>query len=103
MSIHSSLGKGSSLERHRSVIKRHERLKALQEKGRWDESQGVLGLPKVKMLKIKAKKEKTAKAEGAEGAAPAAGKPAAGAPPPAAAGVKAPAKAAGKPETEKKK
>ena len=64
MSIHTSLGKGSAGQKHRSVIKRYEKLQALQEKGQWDESQSVLGLPKVKMIKIKAKKEK-AKAEGA--------------------------------------
>ncbi len=108
MSIHSSLGKGSTLQRHRSVIKRYERLKVLEDKGRWDESKSVLGLPKVKMMKIKAKKEKAAKVEGEvkPGAAPGAGAPAAGAAPAAgkaAAGKAAPAKTAGKSEGDKKK
>jgi small basic protein (TIGR04137 family) len=76
MSIHSSFGKGTATQRHRSVVKRYEKIKILKDKGKWDEEQGVLGLPKVKMIKIRAKKEKIVKAEsaeGAEGAAPAEG------------------------------
>lgn len=65
MSIHSSFGKGTGMQRHRSVIKRYEKLETLQEKGIWDETRSVLGLPKVKMFKIKARKEK-AKAEAEE-------------------------------------
>lgn len=103
MSLHTSLGKGSSMQRHRSVIKRHEKLQLLKEKGTWDEARGILGLPKVKVIKIKAKKEKTAKAADAAAPAGAAGKAAA---PAAAAGAK-PAAAAGKtpakPAAEKKK
>lgn len=95
MSIHGSFGKSSSLQRHRSVIKRHERLKTLKEKGCWAENKGILGLPKLKILKIKARKEK-AKAEGAAEKGTAA--PGAGAAPQAS-GAGRPA---GKPEAEKK-
>lgn len=98
MSIHGSLGKASSLERHRSVIKRHERLKTLEEKGGWAVGKGVLGLPKVKLLKIKAKKEK-AKAEGTT-EKPA--EPGATGAAPAAAAAQAALKPAAKPEAEKK-
>ena len=72
MSIHSSLraiGKG---KKHRSVLKRYERLKELKEKNLWSEEKSVLGIPKVKQQKLKVKKEKAAPAAGA-GAAPAAG------------------------------
>ncbi len=80
MSIHSSLrpiGKG---KKHRSVLKRHERLKTLKDKGLWSQEMSVLGLPKVKMQKLKIKKEKAAPdAAGAPVAT--AGKPAAEATP----------------------
>ena len=59
MSIHSSLRGGQSTK-HRSVLKRYERLKVLKEKNSWDETKPVLGLPKVKMQRIKVKKEKAA-------------------------------------------
>ncbi len=74
MSIHSSLRSGGKGKKHRSVLKRYERLRALKTKGLWDEEKSVLGIPKVKMQKIKIKKEKATPAEG--GAAPVAGKPA---------------------------
>ena len=71
MSIHSSLRERSS-NKHRSVLKRYERLKALKEKNLWGEDRSVLGIPKVKMQKLRVKKEKaatTAVAAGAENAA----------------------------------
>lgn len=82
------------MKRHRSVLSRLERIKILQERGVLDISSGsVLGLPKVKNIKIKIKKEKAAKAEeaaaGTSGAEAAAGQgaapvtPKAGAAPPA--------------------
>ena len=74
MSIHSSLRTGGKGKKHRSVLKRYERLRALKQKGLWDEEKSVLGIPKVKMQKLKVKKEKVASAEGT---APVAGKPAA--------------------------
>lgn len=95
MSIHRSLKSGDTMKRHRSVLSRLERVRILQEKGTLDVGIGsILGLPKVKHLKIRIRKEKAAAAPGAEGAAapeagaaaaPAApGKPAAGAKPAAA-------------------
>ena len=86
MSIHSSLRRGGKGKKHRSVLKRYERLSVLKDKKLWDEEKSVLGLPKVKMLKIKVKKEKAA-AAGATPEAGAAGAPAAAAAP--AAGGKA--------------
>lgn len=77
MSIHSSLRSSAAGRKHRSVLKRYERLKVLKDKNTWDETQTVLGLPKVKMQKVKVRKEKPAEAAaGAAGAAPAAGAPA---------------------------
>lgn len=73
MSIHSSLRSGGKGKKHRSVLKRYERLRALKTKGLWDEEKSVLGIPKVKMQKLKVKKEKTASAEGTT---PVTGKPA---------------------------
>lgn len=68
MSIHSSLRSGGKGRKHRSVLKRYERLKVLKGKNLWDETKSVLGIPKVKMQKLKVKKEKAAApAEGAPG------------------------------------
>ena len=74
MSIHSSLRAGSKGKKHRSVLKRFERLKVLKDKNIWSEDKSVLGIPKVKMQKIKVKKEKSSAAKPAEAgkAAPAA-------------------------------
>ena len=80
MSIHSSLraiGKG---KKHRSVLKRYERLKVLKDKNLWSEEISALGLPKVKMQKLKVKKEKVV-AEGAAAPGTATEKPAAAAAP----------------------
>ncbi len=60
MSIHSSLRGASKGKKHRSVLKRHERLKILKDKNLWSEERSVLGIPKVKMQKIRVKKEKAA-------------------------------------------
>ena len=74
MSIHSSLRSGGKDKKHRSVLKRYERLKALKDKNLWDETKSALGIPKVKMQKLRVKKEKAAPAAG--DAAASAGKPA---------------------------
>ena len=72
MSIHPSLKVADTMKRHRSVLSRLERIKILSERGTLDpQGNSVLGLPKVKHLKIRIKKEKSATA--AEGATPAAG------------------------------
>ncbi|OIO38550.1 MAG: hypothetical protein AUJ71_02700 [Candidatus Omnitrophica bacterium CG1_02_49_16] len=81
MSIHSSLRIGDKDKKHRSVLKRYERLKALKDKHLWDEDQSVLGIPKVKTQRFRVKKEKSATPDAetagtAPGASPVAGKPA---------------------------
>ena len=75
MSIHSSLrSAGGAGGAHRNVFKRHERVKILQQQGRWKPGDSVYGIAKVKSIKIKVKKEAKAApaAAGAPGAAPAA-------------------------------
>ena len=69
MSQHPSLRISDKDKKQRSVLKRHERIKTLKEKEKWDEEDSVFGLPKVKITRFKIKKEKAAAAEGAEGAA----------------------------------
>ncbi len=92
MSQHPSLRIDSVGAKHRNVLTRLERIKKLQEENKWNERPSVLGLPKVKSMKIKVKKVKEAPAEaGAEGAAApgaTAAKPAAAAAKPAAAAAK---------------
>jgi small basic protein (TIGR04137 family) len=89
MSQHPSLRSSDKDKQQRSVLKRYERIKVLQDKEKWDEKKdSVFGLPKVKVTRFRIKKEKAAPAEGVEGAAPA---EAAGTVKPAAKeGVKAP-------------
>jgi small basic protein (TIGR04137 family) len=73
MSIDPSLKLRSALVRHRSVLSRGERLERLINEERWEAAQGVLGLPKVRNLKVKRVKAKAEKAAaGAEGAVTAA-------------------------------
>ncbi len=74
MSIHSSLRGGGKGKKHRSVLKRYERLKVLKDKKLWSEERSALGIPKVKMQKLKVKKEKAVATEAAAGTAPAAEK-----------------------------
>jgi len=76
MSIHPSLNTSKLDKKQGSVLKRAERLKSMQEKGKWHPGDPVFGLPKIKTIKLKIKKEKAEKAalltaEGAPGAAPA--------------------------------
>lgn len=98
MSQHPSLRSDSVGAKHRNVFKRLERVKKLQEMGKWSDRATVYNLPKVKSLKIKMKKVKEAKPGAAEGDA------AAGAVAPAAAAKPAAAKpAAGKASGDAKK
>lgn len=60
MSIHPSLKVSSAGRKHRSVLKRFERLSILKEKGLLKEEDSVFGMPKLKIIKIKVKKEKAA-------------------------------------------
>ncbi len=53
MSIDRSLRSASSLERHRNVLTRAERVMLLQNEDRWPEDQSPLGLPKVAHRKVK--------------------------------------------------
>jgi len=106
MSLDRSLKGKSTLERHRNVLRRSERIAVLEDAEKWTEDKGsVFGLVKVAHRKqVAAKKVKAETVEGATatpvaagGKAPAAGaaaaKPAAGGKAPAAAPT---AKAAGK-------
>ena len=63
MSIHPSLTISEKDKKARSVLKRAERIRQMQEKGKWKEGDSVYGLPKIKTLRIKIKKEKAEKAE----------------------------------------
>ena len=47
MSIDRSLKIKGALSRHRNVLSRGERIEKLIEEERWDESDSVMGLPKV--------------------------------------------------------
>jgi small basic protein (TIGR04137 family) len=104
MTIDKSLRVRAGAIQNRNVLTRAERIAKLIETERWKQGDSVLGLPKVRVLKLALKKKKkAAKAEeGAEGeaaatgAAPAAGAAAAGKPA-AGAAAKAPAAAAAKP------
>ena len=75
MSIHPSLTISEKDKKARSVLKRIERIRLMQEKGNWKQGDAVYGLPKIKSLRIKIKKEKVEKAATAteEGAPAAAG------------------------------
>ena len=73
MSIHSSLRSSGKGKKHRSVLKRYERLNVLKAKGLWSAESSVLGIPKVKMQKIKVRKEKSTTETAAQSVA--AGKP----------------------------
>lgn len=98
MSIHPSLTVSEKDKKTRSVLKRTERIRQMQEKGKWKEGDPVFNLPKIKTLRIKIKKEKVEKAESATPAEGAAA-------PAAAAGAKETAKAAPKaaPKAQDKK
>ena len=82
MGLHPSLKRAEKLGGARSVMKRTERIKWLKEKGKWNEDDPVLGLPKIKIVKLKALKKEKAKdgeegtAEGTEGTLKQAQKPA---------------------------
>ncbi|MDD5130846.1 MAG: small basic protein [Candidatus Omnitrophica bacterium] len=72
MSIHPSLTISEKDKKTRSVLKRIERIRQMQEKGDWKQGDSVYGLPKIKTLRIKIKKEKVEKAATTEEGAPAA-------------------------------
>jgi small basic protein (TIGR04137 family) len=73
MTIDKSLRVRKGLMRSRNVLTRAERLAKLQEADRWTPDDPVLGLPKVRVVKVSLKKKKKAKKEEEEGAAAAEG------------------------------
>lgn len=81
MTIDKSLKVKAGMTKARNVLTRAERVIKLREADRFKDGDKVLGLPKVRVLKIAIKKKKK-KAE--EGAAAGEAKPAAGAAKPAA-------------------
>lgn len=72
MSQHPSLRVDSVGVKHRNVLKRLERIKKLQDEGKWEDARSVYNLPKIKSMKVKVKKG-GGKKEGEEGAAAAGG------------------------------
>ena len=73
MSIHRSFKQGSGIQRHRNVLSRRERIDKLLAEERWNEEDGVYGLPKVRNIKPKAGKKKKVKEEDEEETEEAAG------------------------------
>jgi small basic protein (TIGR04137 family) len=76
MSLDKSLKSRGSLERHRNVLTRAERIEHLKELGRWDEQESTaIGLPKVAHRKAavgkKTKEVKKPEQEAEKEAAPA--------------------------------
>lgn len=89
MTIDKSLKVKAGAIQNRNVLTRAERIARLKELDRWKEGDSVLGLPKVRVVKVSIKKKKkSAKAEEAAAAGGAAG---------GAGAAKAPAAAAAKP------
>lgn len=71
MTQHPSLKSGQGGGKFRSVLKRFEKIKDLEEKEKWDEEKdSVYKLPKIKRIKFKVKKTKgPVDEEGKEGEA----------------------------------
>ena len=63
MTIDKSLKVKAGMTRQRNVLTRAERITKLQETDRWQDGDGVLGLPKVRVQKISLKKKKKVKKE----------------------------------------
>jgi small basic protein (TIGR04137 family) len=63
MGLHPSLKRAEKLGGMRTVLKRTERIKWLIAKGLWKEGNKVLGLPKIKIVKLKAIKKEKVKEE----------------------------------------
>lgn len=67
MTIDKSLKVKRGTNSNRSVLTRVERIKTLQENGRWDDIESPLGLPKVKVRKLTMKKKKKKAKEDEDG------------------------------------
>ena len=61
MTIDKSLKVRSGMIRNRNVLTRAERIEKLIEAERWSEGDPVLGLPKVRVVKVSLKKKKKVK------------------------------------------
>lgn len=68
MTIDKTLKVRAGLIRNRNVLTRGERLEKLRQSERWQEGDPVLGLPKVRVVKVALKKKKKAKKEEEEAA-----------------------------------
>ena len=80
MSIDKSLRSLKVLVRHRSVLTRAERIERLEAEERWSEDEGVLGLAKVRNLRVKRVRPKQEKPDAEAVAAEAGAEVAEGAP-----------------------
>jgi len=59
MSLHPSLKGSKKLSSKKTVLKREEKIKWLMDKKEWKEDNPVLGLPKIKIVRLKvSRKEK---------------------------------------------
>lgn len=67
MSLDKSLKSKSTLERHRNVLTRAERIEHLKEIGQWSDDMTVMGLPKVAHRKVAVGKKIKVKKDEAEG------------------------------------
>lgn len=81
MTVHSTLKSKFLAVGHRNVLTRTERIEKLKEQEKWQDGQSVLGLPKVRSIKMKRKAKPKKEAAAVPGAAAA---PAGAAPAPAA-------------------
>ncbi|HAY81680.1 MAG TPA: small basic protein [Planctomycetaceae bacterium] len=61
MTLDKSLKVKAGAIKQRNVLTRAERLLKLQESDRWQEGDGILGLPKVRVQKLALKKKKKVK------------------------------------------
>ena len=61
MTLDKSLKVKAGAIKQRNVLTRAERLQKLQEADRWQEGDGILGLPKVRVQKLSLKKKKKVK------------------------------------------
>ncbi len=73
MSQHPSLKVSSTGTEQRSVLKRFEKVKTLQEKKLWSEETSIFHLPKVKTVRVKVKKAVAETPKEGAASAPAAG------------------------------
>jgi len=73
MSLDKSLKSSSALTRHRNVLSRAERVEQLADEEKWEDGDGVFGLPKVAHRKVQTRKSKPTAAKTPAEAAPAEG------------------------------